>query len=169
MSNHCEKWKSDFRDDAFRDKHKSPLLSERFKSHLQLPSIRHSPNQQRITNPTTNPNPTKTKGKEKMGGSYLLCIYHASRFVIAQYGSHHSYPSGAGLSIMEWISPAFIAGLRRKLAFVCYRIPRSDEDDYMDDNRGVGILADIIRANDIIEHSFALDFAHDGSSASGLM
>jgi hypothetical protein len=117
MSNHCEKWKSDFRDDAFKDKHKSPLLSERFKSHLQLPSIRHSPNQQRITNPTTNPNPTKTKGKEKMGGSYLLCIYHASRFVIAQYGSHHSYPSGAGLSIMEWISPAFIAGLRRTAAW----------------------------------------------------
>jgi hypothetical protein len=101
--------------------------------------------------------------EENMGTSFLLCIYHASRFVVARYGSHDGYPSRAGLSIMEWISPAFVSGLRRKLAFIRYRIPRSYEDDYTDDNLGVAILADIIRANDTIEHSFALNFAHDGT------
>jgi hypothetical protein len=106
--------------------------------------------------------PSQSAKKGTMGTSFLLCIYHASRFVVAQYGSHDGYPSGAGLSIMEWISPAFISGLRRKLSFIRYRIPQSYEDDYTDDNRGVAILADIIRADGPIEHSFALDFAHDG-------
>jgi hypothetical protein len=101
--------------------------------------------------------------KKTMGTSFLLCIYHASRFVVAQYGSHDGYPSGAGLSIMERISPAFVSALRRKLSFIRYRIPQSYEDDYTDDNLGVAILADIVRATDIIEHSFALDFAHDGA------
>jgi hypothetical protein len=106
-------------------------------------------------------NPIKTKEK-KMGTSFLLCIYHASRFVVAQYGSHDGYPSGAGLSIMEWISPAFVSGLRRKVCFIRYRIPQSYEDEYTDNNLGVAILGDIIRATDTIEHSFALNFAHDG-------
>lgn len=54
-----------------------------------------------------------------MGTRHLMCIYHAGRIKIAQYGHWDGYPGGAGVQILRFLkTPRNIARLRSGLPFI---------------------------------------------------
>ena len=94
-----------------------------------------------------------------MGTRHLICIYHNGRFVVAQYGGHDGYPSGAGMTILRFLTKANIKRLREKIHFVPPPKPWAGEKY---DSRGVAILKDVASARETIDHVFRLDFASNG-------
>ena len=95
-----------------------------------------------------------------MGTRHLICIYHNGRFAVAQYGGHDGYPSGAGMTILRFLTKANIKRLREKIPFALPPKPWTG-GDY--DNRGVEILEDVASARETVERVFRLDFASDGA------
>lgn len=93
-----------------------------------------------------------------MGTCHLICIYHAGRFSVAQYGGHDGYPSVVGERVMESLTPRYIQRLRARMHLVLKR----REGDNVDYNDGVKHLDEIAHAEGLLSHSFSLDFARSG-------
>lgn len=102
-----------------------------------------------------------------MGCRHLICIYHASRIVVAQYGGHDGYPSYTGVSIMESLSdPRYVSRLRSKLSLIRHRDLNADYSEwdggYIDEDAGVAVLDDIAWAGKPVLVYFQLEFADEG-------
>ena len=103
-----------------------------------------------------------------MGTSHLICLYHAGRIVVAQYGGHDGHPSHTGRDIMHLLSdPRFQRRLRAKLPLVRHREFGRDYSSchagFIDERAGSSALDDIAYAEGPLLHSFCLEFASQGA------
>ncbi|KAM0717013.1 hypothetical protein Q7P37_006865 [Cladosporium fusiforme] len=92
-----------------------------------------------------------------MGTRHIVCIWYKGRFVIAQYGHWDGHPEGAGVDVLEFITPGNIERLKAGLRFV-KAIPGPCEGKSL----GAGILELVADAGGIVEASLDLGFASNG-------
>lgn len=105
-----------------------------------------------------------------MGTRHLMCIYHAGRIKIAQYGHWDGYPGGAGVQILRFLrTPLNIARLRAGLPFIkistekFYCIRAVDQSPYLGSAQFMPQLAEAgDKGGEIqVEVGMDLDFARD--------
>lgn len=92
------------------------------------------------------------------GTRHLVCVYHNSTFVVAQYGAWDGFPEKVGLAVLRFLTPDNIRRLRERIHLVPPPVPRNVDHD----GRAVSILREIASATRTVKHSFQLGFAGNG-------
>lgn len=95
-----------------------------------------------------------------MGTRHLVCIYHAGRFIVAQYGHYDGYPEGvgAGATILKFLAtPGNIARLRAGIPF----IKVEHEEGSLDGAEVLSTVAGAGERSAEVEVGFDLEFASD--------
>lgn len=103
-----------------------------------------------------------------MGTRHLICIYHAGRFIVAQYGHWDGYPGGAGVAILRFLkAPNNISRLRSGLQHIkistekYYCIRACDQNTYLGSSQFLPALAEAGEKGGEVEVGMDLDFATD--------